>query len=78
MEADDLKVATTYTMYYGEKDEECLVWEIVEDGSFFVDHNDPLQYADDACFKAEITEEELEDPAEVFFNYMFPSIKGML
>ena len=78
MEADDLKVAKAYTMYYGEKDEECLVWEIVEDGSFLVDHNDPLQYADDACFKAEITEGELEDPAEVFFNYMFPSIKGML
>jgi hypothetical protein len=35
MEADDLEVAKTYSMYYGEKDDECLVWEIVEDGSFF-------------------------------------------
>ncbi len=42
-----------------------------------VDGNEPLQYTEEVSFKAEITEEELEDPPEVFFSYMFPSRKGM-
>jgi hypothetical protein len=36
MEPDDLKVAKTYYMYFGERDDECLVWEIVKDGSFLL------------------------------------------
>ncbi len=76
MEPNDLKVAKTYTIYYGGKDDECLVQDIAEDGSFLVDANDPLQYTEDVCFKAEVTEEELIQLK--FFYYMFPSIKGML
>ncbi len=67
MEADDPIVAKTCTMYYGEKEDEFLVWDIAEDGTFLIDGIDPLQFTEEVSFKAEITEEELEDPAEVFF-----------
>ncbi len=59
-----------HTPCYGEKDDECLVWDII-DGTFLVDGNDPLQYTEEVCFKAEITEEEVEDPAEVFLTICF-------
>ena len=79
MEAKELKEASLFKYCWGDGDDECLEWRIIPDAVWLHDHNDPLVYPDKMeLHDPSIQENELADPAHVFFQYIFPNIVGKI
>jgi hypothetical protein len=77
MDPKELKTASTYTYYWGQKDEQSLEWKILPDAVWLQDPNDPLEFPESMELQENsIKEDELEDPATVFFKYIYPNIVG--
>jgi hypothetical protein len=71
-----LKDATKYIMKCGNKE---IVWEILCDTEYIIDKHDPLVLPEEAELLPEIHEnvdKVLGNPADSFFRYVFPDIKG--
>jgi len=63
-------------MKWGKKDDEVITWNILSDSDFVKVDDDPLTYPDVVEFSFE--ENELDDPTNFFFKYIFPDITGKL
>jgi hypothetical protein len=77
MEAKELKKASEFKYCWGDGDNQCLEWKIIPDAVWLHDHNNPLEFPDKMeLHESSIQDNELEDPAHVFFHYIFPNIVG--
>ncbi len=72
----EIRDALSYTMKWGKKDDEVITWNILSDSDFVKVDDDPLTYPDVVEFSFE--ENELDDPTNFFFKYIFPDITGKL
>ena len=71
----DIAQAELYTMRWGSGDGDKIDWTILKDGEVFSLDNDvflpdKVEYSDD------LTEEDLDDPTDFFFKFVFPDITG--
>jgi len=72
LEKDVIKEATTFTYQWGKSESESVTWKIMQDLEFAIDNS--VSYPDKVELKFD--EEELNDPTEFFFDYIFPDVKG--
>jgi len=79
MDGDAIRNATTFSLLWGEDDNIRLTWEILRDGEYVTDADDPLELPEKLEFQDEGWEDDaaLSDPTEMFFEHIFPDITGM-
>ena len=78
MDGDAIRNATTFSLLWGEDDNIRLTWEILRDGEYVTDADDPLELPEKLEFQDEGWEDDaaLSDPMEMFFEHIFPDITG--
>jgi hypothetical protein len=79
MDRENLKDAESYTMKWGSKESDVVVWKILKDVEYVSLDDDPIILPDSVEFHKDMwngNEDELKDPTDFFFNYIFPDITG--
>ena len=67
-------------MQWGSKEEDVVLWEILQDGEFLVLDEDSFVMPDKTEYHLNLSdgmEAELNDPSDFFFKYIFPDITTM-
>ena len=79
LDGSSLKDAESYTMRWGNAEDDVVVWKILPDGEYISQDEDTLMMPEKVEFNVDNwqdRESELDDPTYVFFNYIFPDITG--
>jgi hypothetical protein len=80
MDRESLKDAESYTMKWGSKESDVVVWKILKDVEYVSLDDDPFILPDSVEFHKDMwngNEYELKDPTVFFFfKYIFPDITG--
>jgi hypothetical protein len=71
----DIAEAGLYTMRWGSGDEDVIDWKILKDCEIFSLDNDVF-LPDKVGYSDNLTEEDLDDPTDFFFKFVFPDITG--
>ena len=75
-----LRTAEIYTMQWGSKEEDVVLWKILQDGEFLVLDENSFVMPDKTEYHLNLSdgmEAELNEPSDFFFKYIFPDITAM-
>jgi hypothetical protein len=78
LDNDTLRCTETHAV--GSKEEDVVVWKILQDGEFLVLDENSFVMPDKTEYHLNLSdgmEAELNDPSDFFFKYMFPYITAM-
>ena len=78
MDRQSILTAETYRMVWGKEETDAVEWRILKDGELFKLKEDSFTLPESVEFNKDLTDEELDDPTDFFFKYIFPDITGKL
>jgi hypothetical protein len=76
MDHQSLRDVDSYTMRWGSGKDDVMVWKILKDGESVSLHEDTFVLPDRVEYRLDVTEDELDDPTDFFFKYIFLDITG--
>jgi hypothetical protein len=73
---DRQSLIDTFTMRWGNGKDDVVVWKILRDREYVPLHVDTFVLPDTVEYNLDVSEEDLNDPTNFFFKYIFPDITG--